>query len=440
MSLSAAAGKVDLSAKPGLWLTGFGDRERPSEGKLDPIEARAAILADQERAVAMVVLDLIGLDAESVACIRAHAPGVEVLVSCTHTHAGPASMRLRGVMGFVDREWLAAALRRTGDLVAGLLGSLRPATMAFGTAEAAGLAYNRQPGGGPLVETVTAIGVRDSNGAPLATIGSFACHPVVLGNRNFVLSADFPGAFARAIDATGGVGLFLQGCAGDIDPALHRDRGWGAGAYDDVQAIGARLAEAAGDALAGAAWRADVTVRAASRHVRVPLAPRPAPEGLADFEAGHRAALEAAMSLPDPLAEALGAGAQPSVRAPREACVPMAMLEWLQDYRRLERDGQLPGHVSAEVWLARFGEWRIVGVPFEAYTGVGQVMAEALRPGPALALGYANGLIGYLPTDAAMAQGGYGPGDSHIWFPKLPNPVATGAAGVLIDAARSVGL
>lgn len=437
MSFVAAAGKVDLGARPGLWLTGFGDRERPSDALLDPIEARAVALSDGQRAVVLVSLDVVGLDTESVAVIRSFAPTALVLVSCTHTHAGPAAMRLRGVMGFVDRAWLAEALSGVGTLVADLLERMEPAEIASATSQAPGIAFNRQPGGGPVDENVTALGIRAASGAPIATIGSYACHPVVLGNRNFALSADFPGAFARAVDREGGVGLFLQGCAGDIDPALNRERGWSMGTHADAQQIGATLADAALRALDGADYRAEGALWARAQSVRVPLAASPAVEDRAAFEAEHRAAFEAAMRLPDPLAEALGErSVAPSSSLRREACVPLAMLEWLQDYRALEREGQVPGSVRAEVFVASIGTLRIAAVPFEAYTGAGAALRDALGGG--LALGYANGLLGYLASDEAIDAGGYGPGGSHLWFPRLPKPLARGATGVLADAVRAL--
>lgn len=143
------------------------------------------------------------------------------------------------------------------------------------------------------------------------------------------------------------------------------------------------------------------------------------------------------MRLPDPLAEALGegpSGPSPSLR--REACVPLAMLEWLQDYRALEREARVPGSVLAEVFVASAGPLRIAGVPFEAYTGVGAALRDAIEGG--LALGYANGLLGYLATDQAIDAGGYGPGGSHLWFPRLPKPLARGATGVLADTVRAL--
>jgi hypothetical protein len=61
----------------------------------------------------------------------------------------------------------------------------------------------------------------------IATLLSYACHGVILGPGNFQISADWPGATMLALEEQFGVSkdetapyvsLFLQGCAGNIDP------------------------------------------------------------------------------------------------------------------------------------------------------------------------------------------------------------------------------
>ena len=106
----------------------------------------------------------------------------------------------------------------------------------------------------------------------IATLVNYATHAVVLGPRNLLYSGDFPGAVARHLAARrGGIGLYLQGACGDVDPVLYRDRGWGTGDFVDTEAIGERLATAADDALRRAPGTAQVELGAAQKVVEVPL-------------------------------------------------------------------------------------------------------------------------------------------------------------------------
>src|SRR5690606_30623735 len=57
------------------------------------------------------------------------------------------------------------------------------------------------------------------DGAPLATIVNYACHPITVGPDNDLITPDYPGVVKRVVeDATGSTCLFLQGAAGDLGP------------------------------------------------------------------------------------------------------------------------------------------------------------------------------------------------------------------------------
>ncbi len=124
----AAAGMIDLEPQAGCWLTGFAARPYPSDGQHDPILARAVLLDDGATRIAIVACDLIGIDARTVAALRARIaeragnriPAGNILFSCTHTHSAPASLRFRGVLGHVNELWWAAAQEKIVALVAGL--------------------------------------------------------------------------------------------------------------------------------------------------------------------------------------------------------------------------------------------------------------------------------------------------------------------------------
>ena len=136
-------------------------------------------------------------------------PASHVLIACTHTHSGPASMPFRGVMGYVDLPWLHGAKQKIVELVAGI-------------------GFNRQDGLRPIDEQLDVIAVDAEPGKEIATLASYATHAVVLGPKNLLYSADYPGEAARSLAAArGGIGMFFPGASGDADPALNRDRGWG---------------------------------------------------------------------------------------------------------------------------------------------------------------------------------------------------------------------
>lgn len=436
-ALRAAAGEVDLAPPAGTWLSGFGARIEPSTGIHDPIMARALLLDDGAASLAVVSCDLIGFSTQAVARLRERIaaatagaiPAAHVLIACTHTHSGPTSMPFRGVLGNVDGAWLAGAMRKIVDLVAGLPGNIAPARIASASADVTGIGYNRQDASRPIDDRMRVLAVDGEDGSAIATIVNYATHAVVLGPSNLLVSGDWPGEAARAVARSrGGVGLVLQGACGDADPVVYRDRGWGTGTFDDTRAIGERLADAAAAALGtldGAAWSGDRGIRVARERLAVPLDPLPTVDelqALADrFEADRRRARE-----------------RPDGR--KDELIAEAMLDWAADARtalaeRRSRRSRVRPTIDAELFVAAVGDARIVGVPFETYSGIALRVAEALWPLTTVFAGYANGVLGYCPTRWAKDQGGYGPVDSYRWFPELASAIGYGADDLIVRRA-----
>lgn len=78
---------------------------------------------------------------------------------------------------------------------------------------------------GPVDPEIGILRIETLDGRPLAVVFNFACHPIqgVPGGAN---TADISGFACRAIETGLGqdaIALFVQGCAGDINPILYKD-------------------------------------------------------------------------------------------------------------------------------------------------------------------------------------------------------------------------
>ena len=96
--LLAGTGKLMITPTFGAELSGFVARKEKCRGVHDPLYARALVLTDGKKKIALVAADLIGVDAGLLAKVRAKVclltdlePSA-VLVSATHTHSGPATL------------------------------------------------------------------------------------------------------------------------------------------------------------------------------------------------------------------------------------------------------------------------------------------------------------------------------------------------------------
>ena len=165
------------------------------------------------------------------------APG-QLLVNCSHTHSAPWAATSRSHMP--GGELIGPYLDQLGEalLDAGLeaAGNVVPATLTWATGRC-DLAGNRDlpdPDEGsdrvvcgynpqaPADDTLVVGRVTaDGDGAIVATIVNYACHPTTLAWENTLFSPDYIGAMRELVEqhTDGAPCLFLQGASGELGPA-----------------------------------------------------------------------------------------------------------------------------------------------------------------------------------------------------------------------------
>lgn len=280
--LYAAAGKADITpdlARESVRLAGYGASGRKAQGIHDPLYARAVVVSDGERTVAVVGVDSIGLFREDVLDMRRSLgwDGARsyLLVAATHDHSAPDTLGLwgpaPGVSG-VDRRYHRRLKETVVRLVKDLAGRLEEAELAAASRsiDPAGLcADSRDP---VVIDTeLNAFQLRSRRDPRrvLGTVVRWSCHAEALGPDNLLVTADFPGALcARVEERTGGACLYLNGVIGglltpDIDPSPARG-------FAEAGRVGTRIADLALAALSGGADRsASGRVDFSTRTVRV---------------------------------------------------------------------------------------------------------------------------------------------------------------------------
>ena len=198
-TLKAGSAAVDITPPVGIALTGYVLREGPSIGVHDRLYARAVVFDDGHCRAALVVCDLLALDRGFVASARqaieaaTGIPGAHVMIACTHTHSGPATIFLYGC-GDVDHAWLDVLRQHLVNVVQAACASMRKARVATTARHLDMVARNRRDPEGPMNPCLWVWCVVDTRGQPIATLLSYWCHPTVLGHTNRLISADYPGA------------------------------------------------------------------------------------------------------------------------------------------------------------------------------------------------------------------------------------------------------
>lgn len=259
--LEAGAAVVDISPDENLYLAGYGPM-RTSTAVHDPIWARAIVLRRGDLKVALVAVDLIGLQGPDIEEIRELLTGFDprhVIICATHTHSAPDTLGLWGFPLFgsgKDHHYWRIVRRGVVHAVQRAEAALRPAEVAGTgvTFDPKGIHYNlRRPG--MEDDELVVLHVRGAGGGEtIATVVELGCHPEVLGRANTEITSDFPhGLRVQLEENLGGTALYVSGAVGGlVTPDVPRNEAWTeGGTFEKAEALGRRLAQMATTAVEG---------------------------------------------------------------------------------------------------------------------------------------------------------------------------------------------
>ncbi|HID10093.1 MAG TPA: hypothetical protein EYP17_02160 [Candidatus Latescibacteria bacterium] len=428
--MRAGVAIVDITPPVGIAMGGFAARKQGAQGVHDPLYARALVLEDGEERLALVTCDLLGLNRTAVARVRelveeaTGMPGERVALCFSHTHSGPAPGRLyeiRELKEGLEEIWGEVLLYYIAGAVRMAAKDIREAEVGVGVGEVV-IGVNRRQlrtdgevviGSNPKGPIDPQVGVVRINreGGKAAVLMQYACHGVVLGADNLLISADYPGYAVWTLEAAYGgkaVGLFANGCGGNINP---KERG------------NFEAAERLGRALAGEVLKVAQEVRPAEglkvirRKVCLPLKKFPPIE-----EAKERVRELEKLAEETEVGSEQITGLWGELVHARHTLMVLHELRATQGLEVLER-----GEMESEVWVVRLGDAALVFLPGEVFVEVGLEIRERSPFPKTLVLAYCNDYsVSYVPTTRAYEEGGYEP----RWA-----RVAPGADRVLAEAA-----
>jgi len=235
----AGAAKVNVTPDGPIWLSGFANRNRPSEGVLQPIWVKALALEDESGAVAVIVTsDLQGFSRAMSDRIAAAAgeryklPRERLLLNASHNHSAPVTNDVLPLYYDLAPDQQAVVDRYTRELpdkvldaIGAAISNLRPATVSFEQG-LAGFAVNRRRSRpntrhlpGPVDQDVPVLAVRDASTNTLkAVLFGYSCHTTTLAG--YQISGDWAGFAQAAIESQhpSTVALFLNGSGADSNP------------------------------------------------------------------------------------------------------------------------------------------------------------------------------------------------------------------------------
>ena len=397
------AGVAERTITPPVGIPLLGVVGTPSTGVREDLFARALVLGDDRQSVAIVALDLIGLDfafSDDIASAVREQTGIgTTLLCCSHTHSAPYTMpwSVLGWEGLIA-DWgpwrdglrvkIIAAVAEAGN-------RRRPVSLRAGRAPVQ-IGCNRRmmtPDGmrlaanpdGAVVPWVDVLSLHDNDGGTIAILFAHAAHAVAVHGASTLIGPDYPGfAVAEVRRQFGGdtAAMFLQGCCGNVNVGKV-DGGW-----EFAEQVGAARGRAAATAAMESEPIPSAGFHVTSRRVALPLADPPAPS-------------ECEAALPR-IREQLAAAQDPrTVWSLRDYV--RALEDLLAKSRRGERQT-----LRFDAHCVGIGDrWGLLAVPHEVFAEY-QLWADAASPyRRTMMAAYVNACESYVPTDAELALGGY---------------------------------
>ena len=405
MTLHFGAAAADITPPVGIAMGGYWGRRSGATHIRDRLMAKALVCGCDAARIALVAVDLVGLDADAVRGIREkirRATGIEdaaIMVCASHTHAGPLTFPFRG-MGRIDCYYLEQVADAVVEAVVAAAADSRPGRLYYARPPVQIGINRREPHlqgtrigqnpAGPVVPYAHVLRFVAADGTGV-TLFNHACHPVVLGHDNLQISGDFAGAAVRHIEEqTGDRALFVNGACGDVNPRIT------GGSFADVEALGQELGRAVLEGRDAGTPLETSSISWAHERLDLPLQPPP-PRWRAEVE-----------KLKWHLRARLAWGSE----------VSKAQLEWAVAMCKWVRAGAERARAQPfEMQALALGELVLLGVEGELFARY-QLDLETAH-GPAVLCGFANGCIGYVPTADEYARGGYEIDLAYKFYPSV---------------------
>lgn len=401
---------IEFTPPAGVMMSGFVARTEPASGAHDALTARAIVIDD----TAILCADVLGLDTQTCAAIRERCslPSSNVIVAALHTHGGPHALPGRFMSGF-DPAVLDTIADACVEAVDKAAASREAATIRFGAGGDPGIGKNRRHAGGTTDTMLPVMEIAADAGRTLATLVSYACHPVVLGADNRLWTADYPFFVRDTLEtARDAAALFLTGCCGDVNT------GHSAHASLTLDANAERSYEAA--------ERIGKTVAARALDAELATTSGPAAKASRDVALGFER-LET-----QPL-ETLAA--QWRTEAAEADPVRSALLGvWAAWAERGEPDDLAAIRRTCRVSALRWGAVEIIALPGEIFAETALTIRERIGNPHAFVVCFADDNPGYIPPASEFIHGGYEVEEAHRYY-AMPATFAKGSAEKLADAA-----
>ncbi len=425
-----------------MWMAGYGNRNKPAEGKLTELYVKALALEDPlEGLLVLVTSDLVGVPRSLTEAVAeevqkrikrppleermpwvARLPRERLMFTVSHTHCGPVLRDSLFTMYNMPPEEMKKIDPYTAkvkgwmiDVILRAVKDLKPARLSFGKGTARFAVNRRKPTEqgfindanpeGPVDHAVPVLRVASADGQLRAVVFGYACHNTTL--QFYQWCGDYAGFAQKYIEDKhpGATAMFWMGCGADANP-LPRSK------VELCKKYGRELADAVEDTLTGR------------------LSPI----------RGYSAAKYATIELPF---DKLPSRAQwEAERRSKQHAIRNRAEHYLNLLDRGEKIDNQYRYYPVQAW--QLGELTWVALGGEVVVDYSlRLQRELGRDRPLWIAGYANDVMAYIPSLRVLKEGGYEGDTSMIpygmpakWGPEIEEKIVAKVRELVNEVRR----
>lgn len=414
----AGTARVVITPEKPTWMAGYSARDKPSDGMLHDLWAKALTLEDmQGHRILLITMDLIGLDRQFSQNLtnqlmkRYGLNRSDIILSTSHTHSGPV---INENLKFIYPPFDAEMQKRVDDnkefvleqiLVAAerAMNNMFPAHISSGVGIAR-FAVNRRENKadevlyasqlkGPTDHSVQVLLVRDMENKPKSIVFGYACHATCLDITKY--SGDYPGFAQIELEKAfpGATAMFFAGCGSDQNPIPRRT-------IPLTVQYGKELAVAVERALQEPLRPLKAEVSTQYKEIKLDFTPLPTKKKLKEIVNSDE---------------------------------PEYIKRWAEDMEKKMAAGKkyptAYNYYPVQSW--QLGDVSLAVLGGEVVSGYA-IKLRSVLGNDLMVMAYANDVMAYIPTEKVLEEGGY-EGKSSMRVYNQPAFWATGLEKKIID-------
>ena len=389
-----------------------------SEGKLYRAEhstkgdltAGAMAIGDGNKTVVIVGVDLRGFDYSFITEVKEiiwktrQIPPSAIFINASHTHFAPVAQELPAYGPFMQRpdpDYMEHILKKgIVEAIESALDDMETARIFFGRTTT-DIGYNRSSRGKPYDKAVDVVKVEKTGDRNAGILFLTGCHPVFRnsGKEGFTMSANYPGVTRHLLKTKTKAdnAVFIQGCAGDINPT-----------DDDHEKTGLRLAFDVMSVLSTDMKEITGSISYALDTIQIPIVPWSVKQ-IQEFKTANSGTAD--------------------IRSEKN-------VRWSDIMLKHYEENTMPSEWPVYVHTLNIGNWKLVGLSREAVTEYGLAIKKLWPDKNVSVAGYTNHSNSYLPRDWHITDKKYEGYESFLYHAQ-PAILPPNVMDIIINKVKS---